>query len=127
VPLRSAFLVAACVSIAACSSAPRPETAPAAPAAPAGRIQHLIPPDNNTGAAPARFEWTPVAGADSYAITVFNEIDIEVWQQDGMREPRVAWPAELRVDGGTYFWVVAALQGDRVLAQSGRAAFVILR
>lgn len=68
-----------------------------------------------------------MAGADRYAISVFNEVDVPVWQQDDMREPKVDWPTELRVESGTYFWVVAALSNDRPIAQSGRAAFVVLR
>jgi hypothetical protein len=90
-------------------------------------IRHLVPEPDSSGEAPKRFEWTPVKGADRYAISVFNEIDTTVWEQDDMREPRVDWPKDLRVDTGTYFWVVAALKDDRPIAQSGRAAFVVLR
>jgi hypothetical protein len=90
-------------------------------------IRHLVPEPDSSGDAPKRFEWTPVKGADRYAISVFNEIDMTVWEQDDMREPRVDWPKELRVETGTYFWVVAALKDDRPIAQSGRAAFVVLR
>ena len=123
-------MLALCLVAGACASSPRPESSPAnapAAAAAAATIQHLVPPDNSSGAAPTRFEWTPVAGADRYVISVFNEIDMEVWEQDDMREPRVSWPAELRVETGTYFWAVAALKDGRPIARSGRAAFVVLR
>jgi hypothetical protein len=101
--------------------------APIAAAQAGDGIRHLVPAPDSSGDVPARFEWTPVKGADRYAINVFNEIDIPVWQQDDLREPRVDWPKELRVESGTYFWVIAALKDDRPIAQSGRAAFVVLR
>jgi hypothetical protein len=115
-------------ALLACSASTAIETtASGAAAAQEASIRHLVPEPDSSGDIPKRFEWTPVKGADRYAINVFNEIDIPLWQQDDIREPRVDWPKELRVESGTYFWAVAAIKDDRPIAQSGRAAFVVLR
>ena len=38
----------------------------------------------------------------------------------------VPWPTDARVEPGTYYWRIVRLKGDRVTADSGRAAFVVL-
>ena len=90
------------------------------------QIEHVIPKRDFVGKAPALFEWTAAEGADSYAISLENEIEIIQFEQDGIKTTSVAWPKELKLDPGTYFWRVVGLQGARVIADSGRAAFVLL-
>jgi hypothetical protein len=89
------------------------------------QIEHVIPRRDFVGKAPAFFEWTAAAGADHYAISVENEIEIVMFEQDGITATSVPWPKELKLDPGTYFWRIAGLKGDRVIADSGRAAFVL--
>lgn len=88
-------------------------------------IQHEEPRRDFVGPQPARFRWSPIAGADRYAIGLWNETDRLMWRHDDLKEPTVAWPKELYLDYGTYFWSVSALQNDREIAKSGMAAFVI--
>ena len=71
--------------------------------------------------------WTPIAGADSYAIGLTSEIDTVVWQTAGIRKAEVEWPAGLEVPAGTYFWMVEGFTEGRRMAESGRAAFVVER
>src|SRR5204863_9875500 len=54
----------------------------AAPSAP--RLDHIMPARDSQGRLPSRFEWTAVAGADSYSIGIWNEVDMLVWRMDGI-------------------------------------------
>ena len=90
-------------------------------------INHLVPRPDSVGPQPARFAWTPIAGADSYAIGLVNEIDGMVWRTSGLPKAEVDWPASLEVPAGTYFWLVEGYQDGRRMAESGRAAFVVER
>jgi len=90
-------------------------------------IEHLLPRRDSTGGVPSRFQWTPIAGADRYALGVWNEADVLVWRQDHVREASIAVPAELQLEPGTYFWSVTALREGRPVAESGLAAFVVLK
>ena len=89
-------------------------------------IEHVIPKRDAVGPQPSTFEWTAAAGVDSYAIAVENEIEIELFEQQGITTTSVPWPKELKLDPGTYFWRIIGVKGDRIIADSGRAAFVIL-
>ena len=66
-------------------------------------------------------------GAETYAIGVWTEVDVLVWRRDDLHSPSVPWPSDLQLEHGTYFWAVTALRGDRPVAESGRAAFVVVR
>ena len=102
---------------------------PAPPSAEAQRsmpvIDHIEPKPDSTGGVPARFVWTRIEGADQYVISLFNDNDILLWRQY-VGGTSIAWPKPLQVEEGTYFWIVGALRADQVIADSGRAAFVIL-
>lgn len=88
-------------------------------------IEHVTPRRDFVGPLPTLLEWTAAEGADSYAISVENEIEIPVFDQSGITTTSVPWPKEIRVEPGTYFWRIVGLKGDRVIADSGRAAFVV--
>jgi hypothetical protein len=88
-------------------------------------IDHLAPRRDSVGTRPARFEWTAVAGADRYAIGLWNEVDRLMWRQDDLAATSVAWPAGLDVEPGTYFWSVSGIREGREVGHSGLAAFVI--
>jgi len=90
-------------------------------------IDPVVPRRDFTGAQPDRFEWTAVKSADHYAIGVFNEVDVILWRNDDVAGNSIPWPTGLKLDGGTYFWSVTALQGERVIGDSGRTAFVIMQ
>jgi len=100
---------------------------PAADQRPAQGLDHIAPPRDSIGATPKYFEWTRVEGADRYAIGILNEIDTYVWRRDDIRTTSIDWPAELKLELGTYMWTVTALRGEVPLAESGRSAFVISR
>jgi hypothetical protein len=114
----------------ACTAPPGPRDAPATPAQSqraAPRLDHISPARDSIGATPKYFEWTPVEGADHYALGILNEIDVYVWRRDDIRTTSIDWPPELKLELGTYMWTVTALRGDVPLAESGRSAFVISR
>jgi hypothetical protein len=89
------------------------------------KIEHLIPRPDYVGAHPTKLEWTEVAGADSYAVTVENEIELVMMEKEGLTTASMPWPKEVHLEPGTYFWRVTAIKGNRILADSGRAAFVV--
>ena len=107
--------------------APR-ETAPAAEVALIQNIQieHVTPRRDFVGPLPTKLEWTAAAGVDTYAVSVENEIEIPVFDQEGITTTSVPWPKEVRIEPGTYFWRIVGLKGGRVIADSGRAAFVVM-
>jgi hypothetical protein len=122
------ILAAALLSLA-CTSR-EGASAPAPPAAEEARIQkieieHVIPRRDAVGPQPTILEWTAADGVDSYAISVENEIEIPVFDQENIKTTSVPWPREIKVDPGTYFWRIVGLKGGRVVADSGRAAFVV--
>lgn len=88
-------------------------------------IQHVIPRPDFVGPLPTVLEWTAAAGVESYVVLVENEIEIPVFEQDGITRTSTPWPKELRIEPGTYYWRIAGMKGDRVVADSGRAAFIV--
>lgn len=126
------LLSLACVpreSARALSAVEGPETtAPAAEVAliQKTRIEHVTPRRDFVGPTPSKLEWTAVADADSYAVTVENEIEIPVFDQNGIKTTSVPWPKEARVEPGTYYWRIVGLKGGSIIADSGRAAFVVM-
>ncbi len=132
IPRRTAVALVALVALsgAACSADPGTPVALAAEQAPeAGPpdIDHLAPAPDSVGATPTRFEWSRIEGADSYLLRVWNEADTQVFRQAGSHETSFSWPADTRLEFGTYFWSVVALRDDRPMAESGLAAFVVTR
>lgn len=90
------------------------------------QIEHVTPRRDFVGPRPVTLEWTAVDGIDSYAISVENDIELPVFDQDGIKSTRVPWPKEIRIDPGTYFWRIVGIKGGRIIADSGRAAFVVM-
>lgn len=88
-------------------------------------IQHEEPRRDFVGSQPSRFQWSAIAGADRYAIGLWNEVDRLVWRRDDITQPTIEWPAGAELEPGTYFWSVSALQRGREIARSGLAAFVV--
>lgn len=121
-------IAAGVVTTVACTAPRGRHDAPAtADQRPAPRLDHIAPARDSIGATPKYFEWTAVEGADHYALGILNEIDTYVWRRDDIRTTSIDWPAELKLEFGTYMWTVTALRGDTPLAESGRSAFVISR
>jgi hypothetical protein len=89
------------------------------------QIEHLVPRPNFVGPLPVRLEWTAAAGVDTYEVGVENEIEIPVFDQGGIKTTSVPWPKEARVEPGTYYWRITGYQDGRLVADSGRAAFVV--
>jgi hypothetical protein len=115
-----ALMGTACTPSAAHREEPR---APAAGRSP--NIDHLTPARDSIGAAPTRFTWTAIDGAEMYAIGIWNEVDVLVWRFDTVPETSITLPPEVRLEPGTYFWSISALREGREIAQSGLAAFVV--
>ena len=89
-------------------------------------IEHVTPRRDFVGPLPTKLEWTAVPGVDSYSIKVEDEIEIPVFDQDGITTTSVPWPKEVRIPAGTYFWRIVAMKGGRLIADSGRSAFVVI-
>src|SRR5688572_22793193 len=98
---RSKALLCVLMSLACAPRDSAPEAAAAARIQTI-QIEHVTPGPDFVGPTPARFEWTAAQGADSYVITVENEIEIPVFDQEGIKTTSVPWPKEVRVEPGTY-------------------------
>ena len=88
-------------------------------------IEHLVPKPNFVGKTPTVMQWSAAEGADSYVVSVENEIEIPVFDQENITTTSIPWPKEARVEPGTYYWRIIGLKGGRLIADSGRAAFVV--
>jgi hypothetical protein len=112
----------------ACVRAGAPDTVPAAQTVTVSRkhIEHVVPRRDFVGPTPTRFEWTAVDGVESYSVSIETEIEIPIFEQDGIKDTAIALPKDTKLDPGTYFWRVVGMNGDRNVADSGRAAFVVL-
>lgn len=123
-------LLVAVVSLACMSRDAAPATAASAPIEEAKiqkiEIEHVTPRRDFVGPQPTLLEWSEAPGVDSYSIGVENEIEIQMFEQDNIKATKVPWPDGLKLEPGTYFWRIVGMKGDRIVADSGRAAFVIL-
>jgi hypothetical protein len=88
-------------------------------------IDHVSPAVDAIGRAPARFVWTAMAGADSYSIGVWNEVDQIIWRQDHITGTSVDRPDDVPLDPGTYLWAVSALRDGQLIGETGLAHFVV--
>ena len=116
------------LGLACAPSASAPETSAPVEVAAIQKIQieHVTPRRDYVGPLPTKLEWTAAEGADSYDISVENEIEIPVFDQEDIKTTSVPWPKDFRIEPGTYFWRIVGLKGGRVIADSGRAAFVVM-
>jgi hypothetical protein len=89
------------------------------------KIEHLVPRPDFFGPLPTRLEWTAAPGIDTYEVGVENEIEIPVFDQGQIKTTSIPWPKEARIEPGTYYWRITGYKGDRLVADSGRAAFVV--
>lgn len=112
----------------ACVRGSAPQAAPADQTVTVNRkhIEHLVPRRDFVGPTPTRFEWTAVEGVETYSVSIETEIEIPIFEQDGIKGTSVTLPKDTKLDPGTYFWRVVGVNGDRNVADSGRAAFVVL-
>lgn len=127
--------LAAVIMVAiACSPAAQPQDGVSAAPAPAaaaqddskiGVIEHLAPRQDSTGRAPTQFMWSAAPGADRYVLGVWSEVDQMMWHGE-TTGTSLALPQELQLDYGTYYWSVSAFRAGASVAESGRAAFVVL-
>ena len=90
-------------------------------------INHVKPRRDSSGPIPDRFEWTAVKGADSYAVGLWNEVDVRIWRANNIKTNSIEWPKDLVVDAGTYFWSVMALRDGQPIGDSGLAAFIVVK
>jgi hypothetical protein len=114
-----------CLAAIACGGISQASGSPEVALIQKDKIEHLTPRPDYVGPHPTKLEWTEVPGADSYAVTVENEIELVMMEKEGLTTASMAWPKEVHLDPGTYFWRVTAIKGNRILADSGRAAFLV--
>jgi hypothetical protein len=121
--------VAVAVIFVACANS-HGASEPAAPVATQQRlptIDHVSPARDSVGGPPMRFEWTAAKDADQYMIGVWDDVDRLIWEENHIRGTSIAPPTDIEFPFGTYFWMVTALRNDRAVAESGRAAFVVMK
>ncbi len=128
--MRNTILAVALIAMTTACSPTAARRGDAGPAASTNRnarpnLEHMTPVRDSVGAAPARFAWTAIEGADSYAIGIWNEVDVLVWRDDHVPTNSIVRPEDLRLEPGTYFWSVSALREGQEIADSGLAAFVV--
>jgi hypothetical protein len=124
---RSSSLLLCAVLTLACVPSSGSEAASAVEVATiqGSQIEHIMPRRDSVGPQSPRFEWTAADGVESYAISVENEIEIVMFEEQGIKTTSVPWPKELELAPGTYFWRITGFKGERMIADSGRAAFLI--
>ena len=120
-----ALVASGCATATPASTRPLPALATLG--RPSAVLNHIAPARDSMGSSPTHFEWTPVAGADEYAVGVYNEIDMIVWRYDHI--PGNVTSID-RTDGGrfepgTYFWMVSAQKDGLEFGESGLSAFVV--
>ena len=118
-----ALLFLACSSQSAqeATVSPAPEVAPSV----RDEIEHVVPKRDFVGPLPARFEWTAAKGVEEYTMTIENEVDL-LLMEARTRDTFLDWPKGSTLDPGTYFWRVVGISGGRSVADSGRAAFIVV-
>jgi hypothetical protein len=89
-------------------------------------IDHLTPRRDAVGPTPRRYSWTAIKDAEYYAMAIWNDVDVLIYRRNDLEAPFVDWPPDVKLEQGTYFWSVAAFRGGRAIAESGRAAFVVM-
>ena len=120
-----AVLPVACTHPGAAQQASPSSSASRGTASAAQRLDHVMPARDSVGSAPKTFTWTVVQGADSYAIGIWNEVDVMVWRQNNIPTNSVTRPDDVPLEPGTYFWSVSALRNGEEIADSGLSAFVV--
>jgi hypothetical protein len=64
-----------------------------------------------TVAAVERFVWTPVPGAASYQLELYDGEAEPLWTSPALDQPGVAWPPAVPARPGLYYWRVEAAVG----------------
>jgi hypothetical protein len=73
---------------------------------------------------PLAFDWSPVAGARAYRVSVFTADGVLAWSRE-VAAPPVSWPPAVAAAAGDYRWKVEALGPAGVLAGSSLGSFRI--
>ena len=113
------------LTLACAAEPPPPAGTPAASAEQSKDIKHIEPAPDSVGPQPVRFVWSKVDGAESYTLRIWNEADVRVASETGLRTTSAEFPKDADMPAGTYFWSVVAMRGDDAIAESGLAAFVV--
>ena len=108
-----------------CSSQSAQEATPEVALIARDEIEHVVPKRDFVGPLPGRFEWTAATGVEEYAMSIENEVDVLLFEAR-TRGTSLDWPKGNTLDPGTYFWRVVGLSNGRRVADSGRAAFVVV-
>ena len=121
------LLIPVAIVTLACTAPDAHEPAPAALATEqrVPTINHVAPVRDSVGARPARFEWTAAEGADEYVIGIWNDVDRLIWRNNHVKGTSVVLPDDIELEFGTYFWMVTALHEGKLVAESGRSAYVV--
>jgi len=124
------LLATALLVVMSTGCAPDPAAAAASAAAPGAveqpkDIKHLEPSPDSVGPQPVRFSWSKIEAAESYTLRIWNEADVRVVSETGLKVTSIDFPKDIDMPAGTYFWSIVAMRADEAIAESGLAAFVV--
>jgi hypothetical protein len=76
-----------------------------------------VAPVGELTSAPTAFRWTRLAGAARHRVELYGANGDLLWTSRDLEGTQTAWPAEIRLGPGTYFWrVIAVPDPDRRLS-----------
>jgi hypothetical protein len=79
-------------------------------------------PASGAAAAPIALDWTPVATATRYRVTVYTDVGRVAWGPTDVAAPPARVPA---LAAGAYRWHVEAFAGGRSIARSAFAPLAV--
>jgi hypothetical protein len=87
-----------------------------------------LAPVGDLSSAPTDFRWTPLTGAARHRVELSGADGDLLWTSRDLEGTHTTWPAELRLDPGTYFWrVVTVPDPDRRLSAPVASPLVSFR
>jgi hypothetical protein len=103
-----------------------PATAASAAAPKAGVVTLVEPIDGAMSGHIDTFRWSPVAGADSYVITIVAVTgNRTVWESAPQAATEAKLPPTVALEPEVHTWSVRAMKGTEVLATSATQKFTI--
>jgi hypothetical protein len=87
-----------------------------------------LTPVGDVAAAPERFHWTPLPGAARHRIELSDADGEPLWTSRDLEGAQTAWPPDVRLTAGVYYWrVVAVPDPDRRLSSPVASPLVSFR
>lgn len=101
------------------TQAPSPLPSAADPLRSSARAQRLLEPQGRLAHPPGAFRWEGAAGLRAYRVELLSADGRTLWSSPEVEGNSTAWPADLRLAPGRYYWRVLA--GPRLGAPASEA------